>query len=386
MIRLLFLGLLIFTTLIANEDNTFESEYLTHDINESATYHSADINTTEPTLHPQKILYLSFQDVPARVITGEVFSITIKTLSTIREFENINYNLSNCDGVMTLHKEPIREEDSKYFYDTFYFLATGKKAKLPDFTASLIHNNPNIKYKDSTLHGAELNVVTLNPKKEFSNIIADSFEIVDYKTTSYDKNHNIMIFMAKATNCDIDALEINNVNKQGIESIENSYLDSKVTYYAIIDKDIENFSFSYFNLLKNKYMLINIPIVVDDDSVTTQSDLKPKDQSRERLKLTIAIAVAVLIIVFVILFKKYYYLVLVLAPLAYIAYIGIPSKEICIKEGASIHLLPVENGTIFEITKVKYYLNKEGSVKNFVKVKLHNDKIGWVKNEDICKN
>lgn len=118
--------------------------------------------------------------------------------------------------------------------------------------------------------------------------------------------------------------------------------------------------------------------------MTTQSDIKPKDQSRELLKMKIAAGVAFVGFVFILWRKKYIYLVLILIPLAYIIYLSIPAKEICIKEGTQIHLLPVDNGTIFETTSTKLHLQKEGNTDTFVKVKLRNEKIGWVKNEDIC--
>ncbi|MDA3907805.1 MAG: hypothetical protein PF437_01830, partial [Sulfurimonas sp.] len=160
--------------------------------------------------------------------------------------------------------------------------------------------------------------------------------------------------------------------------------DSKIVYYAVINKDIEHFSFSYFSLEKNKFLRINIPIIVIDDSVTTQTDLKPTDQSRERLKMTIAGAVSLVAFIFILWRKKYIYLVSLIIPLVYIAYLAVPSKEVCIKLNSEIYLLPVHNGTIFERTSSVYHLQKEGSVKDFVKVKLKNEKIGWVKNEDIC--
>ncbi|MEA2092312.1 MAG: hypothetical protein U9O83_08110, partial [Campylobacterota bacterium] len=304
-------------------------------------------------------------------------------LSTVKDFTDITYELSNQKGLRLLNDFPYRDEDSKYYYDTFYFLTTSSSAVIPDFTATLHDYNENI-YKKTTLLGKKLNIVTLNPKKNFSNIIADSFELVEYKTTTYDHQHNIVIFEATARNCDISAFKLQNVFKQGIESITESHFDSKIVCYAIINKEIENFSFSYFNLEKNRFLLINIPIIVSDDSVTTQSDLKPKDQSRERLKMSIAGAIALIAFIFILWRQKYIYLVFIIIPLAYISYIAIPSKEVCIKAGAEIYLLPVHNGTIFEKTSSTYYLQKEGSVKDFVKVKLKNEKIGWVKNEDLC--
>ncbi len=377
--RLLFLGLfLLLTTLNSNEtDNVIDDIIKTHDS------YKKDHNISTTSL--PKVLYLNFENSPDRVIKGEIFSITVKTLSTIKDFTDITYKLSNYYGLKRLDYFPERVEDFRYCHDTFYFLVTSSSAKLPDFTAT-VHDYHENTHKKTTLLGKKLNVVTLNPKRNFSNIIANSFELVEYKTTAYDNQHNIVVFVATAKNCDISAFKLQNVSKQGVESIEESYLDSKIIYYAVINKEIENFSFSYFNLKNNRFLLLNIPIIVTDDSVTTQSDLKPKDQSREKLKMTIAGAVALVAFIFILWRKKYIYLVFIIIPLAYIVLTATPSKEVCLKVGAEIYLLPVHNGTIFEKTTSEYHLQKEGSVKEFIKVKLKNKKIGWVKNEDICSN
>lgn len=368
MIRLLFLGLLLLTTLVASDFNTT-------DIN--------DTNQNDASFVMPKVLYLSYKESPKRVLKGEIFSITIKTLSTVESFTDVIYEFSNYYGLEALNTTPYRDSDSKYYYDTFHFLTTSSNAKLPDITASLSSSQENL-YRKTTLAGPKLNVITLNPKKNFSNIIANSFEIVEYKTTSYDNKHNIIVLIANAKNCDIKSLNFNRVFKQGIESITDDFFDAKIIYYAVINKELEEFSFSYFNLLNNRFSLINIPIIVHDDSVTTQSDLKPKDQSRERLKMLIAAVAALVGFIFILWRKKYVYLIFIIIPLAYIVYIGIPSKEVCIKQGSQIYLLPVDNGTVFETTEQTIYLQKEGSVKKFFKVKLKNEKIGWVKNEDIC--
>lgn len=333
-------------------------------------------------LFGDKVLYLSYKDVPKRVVKGEIFSITLKTLSTVSDYNDISYEFSAHRGLKVLNSVPQRTIHGKYLLDKFYFLTTSKRAKLPSITASLVSEKQ--QYDSTTILGKKLNVIALNPKKDFSNIIANSFELVDYKTTSFDNRYNIVIFIAKATNADITQLHFHNVLKQGIESYTDSYFDSRVTYYAIIDKKIENFSFSYFNLIKNKYILLNIPIEVNDDSVATQSDLKPKNQSHNKIKALIAIVIALGFLVYVIWKRKYIYIIIVIIPLGYVAYIMMPSQEICIKAGSDIHLLPVNNGTIFEKTQRDYYLLQEGNVKDFVKVQLHNEKIGWVRNEDIC--
>jgi hypothetical protein len=82
--------------------------------------------------------------------------------------------------------------------------------------------------------------------------------------------------------------------------------------------------------------------------------------------------------------RKYVYLVFIIIPLLYIVYIGSPSKEVCIKGGSEIHLLPVTNGTIFETTADEQNMQKENEIDGWVKVQLNDKKIGWVKDENIC--
>ena len=332
-------------------------------------------------LFGDQVVYLSYDNVPQRVIKGEIFAITLKSISTLADNSDISYVFSKASGIKILDELPLREIRGKYVYDTFHFLTTRSKASLPDIEASLIGEE---EHDSTTLPGQSLNVITLNPKADFSNVIADSFELLEYKTTSYDNKHNIVIFVAQAKKCDINAMAFKNVKKQGVESVSESYEDSRITYYVVIDKELEKFSFSYFNLTKNNFSTIDIPIVVIDDSVVTQTDLKPKDQSRELLKIQIASVVAFLGFLFILWRKKYVYLALIFIPLAYILYHSLPQENVCVEQGSELYLLPVSNGTIFETTKTRYVLPKEGAVEGFVKIKLQNEKIGWVKNENIC--
>ena len=332
-------------------------------------------------LYANKVIYSSYDEVPQRVVKGQIFPITLKTLSTVKDFNDINYTFSKYSGIEIVSNIPSRVEKGKYFYDTFYLKSTQKWARLPDIDAKLVAFKD---YNSTVVKGKKLTVITLNPKNNFSNIIANNFELVDYKTTSYDENHNIIIFIATATNSDISDMQFKKARKQGIESINDSHIEAKITYFLVVDKKIEKFTFSYFNLLKNSFENITIPVIVTEDSVTTQTDLKPKDQSKERLKMSIATVVALIGFIFIFWRKKYIYLVFILLPLIYIAYLAKPEQKLCVKEGTQIKLLPVQNGTIFETTEANAIFLKEGSVDHFIKIKLTNDRVGWVRDEDIC--
>ena len=336
-------------------------------------------------LENEKVLYLSYQKIPKRVLVGEIFSVTIKAVPTVKKFKDIKYSFSKVSGIKVLNTKPKRSIVEQDHFDTFSFLLTKERAHLPNVTASIVSIEKR-KYPSTTLKGKDLNIISLNPKDDYSNIMANSFELIEYKTTKFDDTKNILVFTAEATNCDITALKFQNVFKQGAESTKKSYLRSKVTYFIVIDNSLEIFSFSYFNLKSNSYTEVNLPIILDDDSVVAQSDLKPKDQSKEQLKMKIAAAIALILFVLIIWKKKYKFLVILLLPIAYIFSVVAPAKEVCVRSGANIHILPVPNGTIFEKTEQKSMMPNEGSIEHFTKVKLKNDRIGWVKNEDLCTN
>ena len=332
-------------------------------------------------LFADQVIYINYDKVPTRVIQGELSSFSIKSLSTVKAYPQVSYHFSNYSGIKLLKRKTPEQIIGKYTYKIFPFLVTNRYPKLPDVTASL-REAP--EYDNKTIRGSKIRAIRLNPKQDFSHILANSLKLVDYKTTSYDNKTNILVFTLRAEHSYLQAIKFNNALKQGIESINDSLEDATVTYYVVISKEIENFSFSYFNLLKNKFLSLSIPIIVDDDSVVTQSDLKPTDQSHEILKVEIAAVFAFLAFLFILWRKKYIYLIFILLPLGYIAFVMLPSKEVCIKKGSDLHLLPVDNGTIFETTTTQYTLTKEGKAKDYTKVKLKNDRIGWVRNEDIC--
>lgn len=379
MIKFLLAWLFFYALLFANFNDANNVQTST----QKQEFGGEDIPYEESLDTLSKVIYLNYEKIPQRVLKGEIFSITIKNLCVVKNFVDITYKLSNEEGLKIVNPLPSREKDSKYYYDTFYFIATSQNAKLPDFEAHLIDANEKA-YKTTMLSGEKLNVIALNPKNDFSNIIANSFDILEYKTTTYDATHNIIVFVATVENSDISALKLNGVYKQGIESVTHTGNDFKITYYAIVGKSMSSLSFSYFNVLKNRFIFVNIPLIVSDDSVTTQSDLKPTDQSNDIIKMGVAAAIALMAFLLVLWRKRYIYLVFIFAPLAYILSIALPSKEVCIKEGSAIYLLPMSNGTIFEKATTQYSLQKEAEIKGWTKVQLNNEKIGWVKDEDIC--
>ena len=377
MIRLLLAFLLIFHISFAEDTNT-TSESTPSDI-------AVDAPPPAQPTQPQ-IVHVSYNSVPNRVINGEIFSITIKSLSTDSNYQDISFSFENGSNIILIDDKTTQTKEGNYFYDTFYFQATSSNATLPDIIATTADDAENQYPTPTTLKGQSLNVITLNPKSDFSNVIAEEFNLLTHKITSYDTNNNIVLFTATATRSDLSRMKIKNVVKQGIESIDNSFMSPKITYYAIIKKGVQSFDFTYFNLKDQAFEKVSIPIVIDDDKVTTMSDLAPKDQQLTGVKISIAVIFLALLFGLIMWKKKYKFLVVLILPIAYIIYLMKPAELMCVKQGSNVYLLPLKNGTIFYKIASQQNLEIEGESGEFKKVKLNGDKIGWVRDEDACSN
>lgn len=328
-------------------------------------------------------LTLQFSDLPTRPYVGEIVAVNVKLTPVDLASGNIEYTLQNEEGIRIFSDTPRRSVKDDGVYDTFYFLVQSSSVRFPDITATLTSNGS----VSETLAGTSLSATTLSPPSGFANVLADKFEIVNYKTTPYNNDSNVLIFTVKASRCNIGNFSLPNAIKQGFESKLSNVGESQMTYYVIIPNTEQNLNFSYFNLKKQRYESITIPIVVDDDTVSTgQSDLSPTDARHTELKVGAA-AVTVLILFALFYWRRdKWYLYASAVPMFYIVYALLPNQNICVKKDAPVYLLPIKNGTIFEMTLQEEHLEAEKEVGDFVKVHLSDDKVGWVNKRDLCTN
>jgi len=332
----------------------------------------------------QKVIYLSYHDdnfkdnIPERVFNGEYFSITIKTLATTGNHKNLKYTFKGGRGAKLQNHYPARQFKNSYVLDTFYFLATSSNIVLPNFRAAL---GP----ESTTLKGEKIEGVTLNPDKKFSGILADSFKVTRVDAKKYDNKHNIVTFEAEAKHCNIKAFKLSNANEQGFESAKTGVTKSSMTYYAVIAKKYEKLEFTYFDLKKERYMKVKIPIEVIDDSVSTQSDLKPTESKNYLIKIAAAGIVIVIALILLIVYRKWWIALFIIAPGVYIALQATPAENICVNTNAPIYLLPIENATVFDVLSSQGTFEVKHSVKGYKQI-THNKKIGWVSEDDICSD
>ena len=325
------------------------------------------------------MIYLSYAGddaFPERVFNGEYFSVTYKTLSTIRKHNKLKYTFKGGHGARVQNAAPYRKDKGSYVLDTFYFMATSNDILLPTVTASIGEHK-------SSLKGEKIEGVTLNPDKKFSGILADSFKVTSVDAKKYDNKHNILTFEAEATHCDITKFRLDVANEQGFERTKNGIDNSSMTYYAVIPKKYDALVFTYFNLPKERYVKITIPIEVIDDSVSTQSDLKPTENKNYLIKIALAAAVIVIAIILLLVYRRWWIAFFIIIPAGYIALQATPAEEICVNADTPLYLLPIENATVFDVISTQGTFEVKHSTDGYRQI-THNKKIGWVDEDDIC--
>lgn len=377
-----FFLLLLFTLIISNaqaEVSVFGTENAQQSIESTE-----DEETAEEEIQA-KLLYQSYYELPKKLFKGQVFTLTIKALSAKKEYERLDYNFSNASGLTLLSDEKERKINAPYFYDTFYFQVTGERVRIPDVRTSLIFKDDSGSLEE-TLRGERISTVRLNPEKDFSQVLAENFNILEYKTSQYDNQHNIVVFSAEAKMANLNDFSLKAADKEGIDAYEQELPYSKFTYYAVVSKQLNELKFTYFNLNTRRFQDVVIPIIVINDRVSTQSDLAPTQNTHVFAKIIAAGLVSAVGIVLFIYRRKKFYLVIVILPLFFIAKLSVPIKHVCVKEDSNIYLLPMKNGTIFEKVPYRFTTESLGEAENFTKIRMKNNQIGWVQDENLCQN
>ncbi|OYZ64596.1 MAG: hypothetical protein B7Y17_03705 [Sulfuricurvum sp. 24-42-5] len=340
------------------------------------------INTLFNNVEQSGSISLEHSNLPSHLYIGEIFPVTIKLTPVDIASGNIEYTLQNEEGIRVFSATPRRAVKADGVYDTFYFLVQSSNVRLPDITATVsstgMDSNP--------ITGSSLTASTLSPPATFANVLADSFKVIDYKTTAYNQESNIVVFTATARRCNIGTFSLQNAIKQGFESKLPNVEESQITYYAIIPNTQQSLDFTIFNLAKNRYESISIPIEVDDDSVSTQSDLSPTDSRHTELKVGAAAILGVILIALYYWRRQQGYLIASIAPLFFVVFTLLPNSSVCVKKGAPLYILPIKSGTIFEVTMEETNIEAENQVGDFTKIRLDNKKVGWVNKRDICSN
>ena len=373
--------LLIIATLGFAENTASSSDQKMGVDTASSANKSADVNSLFSSVSSTS-LTISYSLSSKRPYVGEVIPVTVKLTPKDLASGDIEYSIQNEEGIRLFSQSPKRQVKDDAVYDTFYFVVQSPFIRLPDISAT----EATTRGTSQPLIGTTLSASTLTPPSSYANLIAEHFNVLQYKTTPYDSENNIVVFTAKAQRANIETFSIPNAVQQGFESKNSNPAIAQMTYYIVVPNNEKNISFTYFDLTNQRYESVNIPIVVDDDTVSTQSDLSPTDIRHTELKVIAAGVFSALLLVLFYWKRHKIFLYLLILPAVYLVSVFWPNQEICVKPGADIYLLPIEHGTVYDKTTQVSHYEAEKEVENFYKIHLEENRVGWVNKRDLCSN
>jgi len=333
----------------------------------------------------QKTLYLTEHSTPSRTLYHrEVIELSYKllVLSEKKSFRvEFLHDIERSAQILNPNATWKQQGDGS-FIGSFYLKINKPNYKLPDIKVTLDLSDHT---ESTTLGGREGKAISLDRNDAFAKVIAQEFAITDSKVTTYDNDHNLVVFKAQAKLSNLEDFSLAYFKRQGMESSELGQPNAWMIYFAIIPKARENLEFDVFNTQTYQYQRVFLPNVAFDDRVSTQSDIKPKNTLQ---LFTLSIAGFFAFIFWLIAFYKrsVFSLIIALALSAWIYFTLTAKDQGTIPSGTEIRILPTRGSTVIFVapsaTQVKILMEKN----EFTKVLFEDEKIGWTRSEFVQKN
>ena len=337
-----------------------------------------------------KNLYLSYLNYPKHVYKNQRFEVDIKALITRKNYDYIQTRFLNSKNISPLNpKETWKKSSASNVYtNKFYFKAYESKFKMPTIEVRLYKGKTLIESR--RISGLDVTFSEIAKSDErFTSVIAKDFKILTSKTKQYTNKQALTIIDVEAYNSNLEDFFVKGVDEQGITLIEDEYPFQHMIYYLVMPIHKKSIIFNYYNTRLNKFEKIVVPVVLEDELVSTQTDLNPNNSSFEIYK---KIAMGVLSLLALLLFiwkRSYIYLTLFLILTIIFILFVMPNKTIKLKENSVIYILPTKNSTIFKKVQNGAVVEDMKRKNGFVKIMFangDNNFIGWVKEEDVIKN
>jgi len=287
--------------------------------------------------------------------------------------------LQGGEGLSLIYEEGVRSVDSLYLAKSFYFKALGPKILLPSARITTANYT-------TTISGPSLSSRRLNPPKEFCGVLAKQLQIGEHEAVQYNRESNLIVLHIHGVLANLEDFSLPFAIKEGIKELNITFPTGRMIYYAILPASIDRLKFSYFNTERKEFSHLSIPIQVIDETVSTQTDIKPTEDKNKRLKIVIFLTLGGILGIVALLKRSLGALFLSLAAIAYGSYLLIPIKKVCIERGSKIYILPTKQSTIFEINRERRVYEELRRVNGYIKIKLSREKVGWVREEDSCKD
>jgi hypothetical protein len=331
-----------------------------------------------------KSLYLKYIDPPTSVYTQQRFTLRMEARILIDGDYNIVTTFQGEKNIQILNKNiswTPDENNSKY---TSYITYKIKNSDftLPTIKLAVFKNEQEIQSVEILPPQISYNQIAINDEK-FSNIIADDLIVKDIKIKQYDNKRLILVANIQTKNGNLEELKIGKFKEQNIVSFKDNYPTQEIYYSIVIPKYMQTVDFQYYNLQTSSFVTVRLPVILEDDLVSTQTDLNPQDNNMLFYKQTGSL---ILILILILLYVQTRYKVFLAIGLFFVIIfitLILPNKKINLKSNTKVYLLPTKLSTVYKITNENLAVEIMMKKGNFVKVLFKNKHIGWVKKSDI---
>jgi hypothetical protein len=329
-----------------------------------------------PQLHAEDGFKYSY--VPKKVYENQLFPVTVIDTREEKRTPHYEFEINNDIRPLSDHPLIIRNGDDNFY--TFYFKAKGSEMVLPRIFIS--DNGQTVILESHTVPVQKLQ----QQKENFCGVLAADMKIRTSQVSHYDEKNYLVTLSIEAYEANLEDMKLHDVIESGIEDIVRKGAKVRGEFYAVIPTTQKELKFSYFNTIKQQYVLLSTPVELLDSSVVTQTDLNPKDDSFEKLKKYIFMVLVGFFFLMFMIYRDFFYLVLGTVSLITLLTFYTPKEKVCIKQGAPLYILPTETSSISMKIEELYTTMLLGERKEFRKVEYKNGVIGWVKDEDLCEN
>ncbi len=338
-------------------------------------------------LFAAKNLYLSYKKIPNSVYKNEKFEVVVKALVTTSDFDNLSTSFFNASNINVINpNNPWKKISEDTYENSYYFKVKNSNFKLPDISVKLTNNN--VLIDESLISSTPIRYSDVGKGDDrFSNLISEKVVLKAYKTKQYNNKEALTIIDIDGVNSNLEDFKLKNIEEQGISAIKEIGSTQNLVYYFVTPIYQKNLVFTYFNTSTKSLKDIKIPLILQNELVSTQTDLNPNDSTFEKYKKVAAIVIFIIFLLLFIWKRKKTVLLLTSISFLVAVFYNLPNKTGVVSKDSFVYILPTKNSTIFfkveKEQKVEVLDNKNG----FIKVLgLDNGFIGWIKEESFGTN
>lgn len=315
--------------------------------------------------------------MPKKVYQNQLFPVTV--IDTTQRKDHPKFQFDPSSTVQPLFKKPLVIRNGNDRFYTFYFKASKINVRIPEL--SIVSDSAYVSLRSQTI-----SLGSLKEREDYCAVLAADMKIKNHQVSNYDESHHLVTLSLEAFEANLEDMRLNKVEEFGVEHLNRDNAKVQAEFYAVLPLAQKVLKFTYFNTIKKQYVFLEIPVELADASVTTQSDLNPKKDSFEKLKKYTFITLVVFFFLMFLFRRDFFYLVLGVVSLITLLTFYIPHRQICIKQGAPLYILPTQTSTMSTKVDKEFDTMLLGERGDFKKVEYKKGIIGWIRNEDLCKN